>query len=331
MSILAILVALSLSPEKRDSLLAETQGNEALWGRMLENSDSERLECIEYLFTTIPRLDRLEMTETALMDHVLGALDSRENLCPDLPDSVFLPFLLDYRMSEEPVTAYRTPLSVFWARELPSAGGAMETAELLREAISGMSVRSREYLGGVAPPLDVLEARAGTPAELRVLFGSSLRALGIPVRPVLAWFQGERGREAGWLEVWSEGSWHPMPLASDSIPADYAGLSMTFAGDGCTVAGYVPAGTVIVLPPDTSAGDFMIWLSVEAPGRLIPLDWLEIGATEVSRLELGGGRYLVQVSSRLENGTVRLWTKWLELAPGAEITVDVSELVGADS
>ncbi len=331
MSIIAILAALSLSPETRDSLLADTQGNEAMWDRMLECSDGVRLECIEYLFTTIPRLDRLEMTETALMDHVLGALDSRESLCPDMPDSIFKPFLLDYRMSEEPVTAYRTPLSVYWGRELPLEGGSVETAELLREAISSMSVRGREYLGGVSPPLDVLQARAGTPTELRVLFGSSLRALGIPVRPVLAWFQGERGREAGWLEVWSEGVWHPMPLASDSIPADYAGLSMTWAGNGNTVEDYVPCGTLVVLPPDTSAGDFMIWLSVEAPGRLIPLDWLEVDPATESTVELGVGRYLLQVTERLGNGTVRLWTRWLELGPGSEATVDVSEVVGRRS
>lgn len=328
MTILAILAALSLAPEKRDSLLADTQGNEAVWSRALSIQDPERLRCVEYLFTTIPRLDRLEMTWEALMDHVLGALDSRDNLCPDLPDSIFMPFLLDYRMSEEPVTAYRTPLSVYWTRELGTTGGLPETAEALREAVSEMSVNPREFLGGVAEPLDVLEARAGTPTELRVLFGSSLRALGIPVRPVLAWFQGEHGREAGWLEAWFEGSWHPMPLASDSIPSDFAGLSMAYVGNRNTVEDYVPCGTVVFSPLDSAAGDYGVWLSVEAPGRLIPLDWLEIEPADSCRVELGAGRYLLQITKRLENGTVRLWTRWLYLDPGSEATVDVAEIVG---
>jgi hypothetical protein len=323
-----ILAILSLTPEERDVLLADTQGNQALWSEMLSTLEGDDLECLEYLFTTIPRLDRLEMTDGILMDHLMGALEYRNALYDSIPDEVFLPCLLGYRISEEPVTAYRTPLAVYWEARLDStARDADSIALFVASELSSMTVRKPDFMGGIAAPLDVAASGGGTPTELRVLLGSSLKSLGIPVRPVMGWFQGEHGREAGWLQYWSGRDWRSLPLASDSIPEDLAGLSMAIGGEEEITSLLVPTGVLRILPAVSDSSEVLTGVLVEAPGWLISLDWLEMDPYAQTDLVLGEGCYLAQIAQRLPNGTVLLWTEEVAVTAGDTAVVDAEALM----
>jgi hypothetical protein len=322
------LAILSLAPEDRDVLLADTQGNQALWSEMLGTLEGVELECLEYLFTTIPRLDRLEMTDEMLMDHLMGALEYRDALYDSIPDDVFLPCLLGYRISEEPVTAYRTPLAVYWEARLDSTVYDPDSiARFVASELSSMAVRKPDFMGGIAAPLDVAASGGGTPVELRVLLGSSLRSLGIPVRPVMGWFQGPHGREAGWLQYWDGAGWASLPLASDSIPADLAGLSMAIGGEEDITSTLVPSGTLRILPADSTGLEVITGILIEAPGWLIALDWLEMDPYSQTDLTLGEGSYLAQIAERLPNGTVRLWTERVAISAGDITVVDSAVLM----
>lgn len=328
MTIMLALLA-ALTPEARDSLLADTPGNSAFWSEVLSSSRGGVLECVEHLFSTVPRLDRLEMTSEVLMDHVIGAIDSRDDWYDSIPDDVFLSSLLEYRMDEEPVSAYRTPLMIHWTARLADADTTVVlAAERLAWAVSSMRVRGADFMGGVPAPRDILASGGGTPVELRVLLGCSLRALGIPVRPARGWFGGGQGRETGWTEYWDGGGWVPLPLPSDSIPQDWAGAALVMAGGEDVTSSYARTGTVLFLPLADSLSSALVAVSVPARGRLIPLDWLELDPYSESEAELGEGDYFVHLSSRRPSGAVDFRTQQIIVSAGEVSVADLESLAG---
>lgn len=322
LSILAL-----LTPEERDSLLADTPGNDVFWSEVIAESRGEMLECVDVLFGTIPRLDRLEMTSEALMDHVIGALDSRDAWYEALPDSIFQDFLLQYRFDEEPVSPYRTPLMTHWtARMADSDTTLAAVAGRIAWSIGMLRVRPQDFMGGVAAPRDVLASGGGTAVELRVLLGSSLRSLGIPVRPVQGWFQGPEGRESGWLEYWDGTGWITVPLPSDSLPDGFEGLSLAVA-DGEYITGEIVASGVISFQPVTGTSDsLLLAISIPCPGRYVALDWLELDPALPCTAELGAGMYMVHLSRRIASGGVLFASMPVEVVAGTTVPVSLQEL-----
>jgi hypothetical protein len=327
----AILVAASmfalLEPSEIDSLLADTQGNEAFWRDYLTAVDGRALEAAHYLLSEIPRLDRLEMTESILSDHIFGAIESQEIYYDSLPDSIFFQGLVEYRVSEEPVTAFRAPLMALW-QDLASGPDttAESVAERLAERIGELEVRKPSFLGGISSPLDALSSNGGTPGELRVLFGASLRSLGIASRSAHGYFSGLG--ETGWMEIWNGNVWVPIPLPSDSIPAAWAGLGFAFAGAEERTEDLVPSGMLILEPaamiPESTGGA----ISIQARGMWVPIDYLEFYPTDPCTLTLGEGQYLLQLARRLPSGAVDLWTDLVDIRPGLPAVVSLAALSG---
>ncbi|MBN1435175.1 transglutaminase domain-containing protein [Candidatus Fermentibacterales bacterium] len=320
MNPLLLALTLAITPAERDSLLEKTPGNEAFWAEVLELEDPYLLEAVETLFTQIARLDRLEMTEEVLMDHVLGAQHSRGLFYTDLPDSIFLPYLLHYRLDEEPVSAYRTRLSVFWQSRLPAGATLEETCRAvwawMRE---NLELYEPEFMGGVAAPGDVIGAGGGTEREWRVLLGASLKALGIAARPVQGCFGGPDGGLYRWLEVWDGGSWEPFVTELDSLPGAFEGLAMAicFTDEVDLTGEYVPTGTLVIEGlPDTLPGDWSLGIAVPRSGALEPLDWSLSDPLATDSAELGVGEYLVQLGLRKQSGAVLLWVGRVELSAG---------------
>lgn len=326
MIILLSILAL-LTPAERDSLLAHTPGNDAFWSEVLSGSRGAMLDCIDGLFATIPRLDRLEMTSEALMDHVIGAMDSREIWFESMPDSIFLNFLLQYRFDEEPVSPYRTPLVTYWTTWIADTDTTVAAVtESIARSIGRMRVRPYDFMGGVASPCDVLASGGGTPVELRVLLGSSLRALGIPVRPVLGWFQGPQGRESGWLEYWNGDGWAQLPLLSDSLPDGFAGLSLAVAGGEYITGEIVPCGKIAFQPVSVASDSLLLAVSIPCPGRYVALDWLDTDPAVPCSVELGEGAYMIHLSRRLSSGAVRLASMPVDVVAGTTVPVHLQDL-----
>jgi hypothetical protein len=325
---------ISLTPAERDSILAETQGNEALWLEVLESSEGEILETVEYLLKTIPRLDRLEMTERALMDHVLGALDTRDVFYEDLPDSLFFQCLVQYRIDEEPVTPYRAILSSHWARNLAAETYTVEgTAEEIAMWIDyHMDIHERDYLGGINDPVTVLQSGGGTPRELRVLFCSSLKSLGIAARPVQGWFAGRDGGSRRWLEVWDGTGWIPVTTESDSIPDGWEGLALALVptDEAFVTDAYVPTALVTTQPVSDALEDqWTAVLSIPVEGMLLSLDWIWLDTMEPDTVEVGAGPYTLMVSFRRESGAMDMWLHEFIALPGDTMGIDLNGAIYA--
>jgi len=314
-----------LEPSVVDSLLGDTQGNEAFWREYLASVDGLALESADYLLSEMPRLDRLEMTEAILSDHIFGAIETRSVYYDTLPDSVFFPGLVEYRVSEEPVTAFRAPLYAHWHAVLCNPDStAAEVAREIAGSIGRFRVRRPTFLGGVAGPLDVLAAGSGTTDELRVLFGASLRSMGIAARSVTGYFA--HVGQSGWMEIWDGSRWLPMPLASDSIPDDWEGLAFAVAGNEERTAALAPVGTLILEPARMVPESAGAAISVAARGMWVPIDYLEFSPTEDCTLTLGEGEYLLQLTRRRPSGAVDLWTDLVDILRGASVTVSLDQL-----
>lgn len=312
-----------------DSLLEETQGNSLFWIETFRTLEGEELRCAEYLFRSIPRLDRLEMTEEALMDHIRGALSARDRYYPRgaLPDSLFLQCVLSYRVDQEPVTGYRSELLEYWSRfrflSLHDAhGSAFFMAETLHSFIELMD---QGYLGGIEAPLVALSSGRATPSELTVLFCSSLKSLGIASRQITGWFAGVEGGRRRWVEVWlPEGVWEPLALPWDPVPDDFRGIALAVSETtGERVTGrYAHVGAIGYEPGDDPPGeDWMGMVTISVRSGFIPLDWLWFDPSKDTGFELGPNDYRFWFCGREEDGGVRVLTREVTLGPGEEVQI----------
>jgi len=313
---MALVCILALTPGAEaevDSLLAETQGNAEMWNDYLEESGGDTLECALHLLREVPRLDRLEMTPQALDDHIGGALAHRGSV----PDSVFLDCLLWYRVSREPVTAYRERLAVFWTDR-----GVKSPEGLSRWMAASLDTIPGEFLGGMQPPAGVLESGAGTEAELQVLLVASLRSLGWPARVVKGWFAGPEGGERTWAEVWMEGAWQAVD------PPDMEGLVLAVEeSHGMPLTSrHAATGSLLTVPPQRE-GDFRVSLNLPVRGRWLPLDWAMPAAEGPDTLVLGEGELLVMLTRRLPAGGVEVRHRFVEVQADTTVRVEL----GSDS
>ena len=332
MTTLLMAAILALSPAERDSLLERTPGKEAFWEEMLELEDEEIAHAAGLLFAEIPRLDRLEMTEEVLMDHILGARHSRDVFYAELPDSIYERYLLHYRLDEEPVSPYRTFLSSFWRRRLPSQIGLDQTCDWISSWMSdNLDLTDASYFGGIASPEDVIRAGGGTVRELRVLLGASLKSLGIAARPVHGWFRGPQGGHYRWLELWDGRTWVPFTTAMDSLPDGFDGLAMAicFSDQSYLTDSYAPTGLLSIDPlPDSTQGEWTLGICVPRQGALEPLDWAVSDPLRQDSVRLGEGSYYVNLCLRRPEGAVVMWTGIVEISAGETTIVDLDDARG---
>lgn len=325
---LILCIAALLPDPSLDSLMALTPGNQAVWLHALATLSGGELQCADYLLRTVPRLDRLEMTEEALLDHIHGAMGSRYRFYGqgELSDSLFLSCILYYRVDQEPVTGYRSGLSEYWNGLLPApAADPFETALMISEEIlSRTEVTEQGYLGGIEPPLVTLASGSATPTECTVLLCSSLKALGVASRQVDGWFSGEDGGRRRWLQILvSEGGWRPLTLPWEPVPQDFAGLSLAVCeASGEIVTGsLVDTGLIRIVPPEAPLeGQWEGTVSIPVRGGFLPLDWLWFDPSTADSIELGPGDYLLCVSRREPCGGVFMRTAMVSVEPGSTLS-----------
>ena len=288
-----------------DSLLAETQGNAAMWRDYLSRVSGDTLECALYLLRKIPRLDRLEMTERALDDHIGGALVHAQ----DLPEEVFRESLLWYRVSREPVQAWRKTLA-----DTLAGLGLTEPDSLPRWIRTNLDTLPRRFLGETQPPLSVLASGGGTETELQILLVSALRALGFPARVVTGWFSGDQGGRRSWVELWEQGGWAPLE------EQDFQGLVLALEESrGAILTSRRTAVCTLVTVPPKWDGEFMLSINLPANGRYVPLDWVMPSTEGPDTLLLGEGELLLMLTRRLPSGGVEVWNKQLFTVPGTAL------------
>lgn len=317
---LIITVLLLIFPSERDSILAEIPGNAGLWMELFRIDSGETLEHTEYLFKTMTRTDREDMTLEILEDHVFGAEESRDIMYDSMPDSIFFRYLLQYRIRKEPLSSYRTVLSTWWNNRLDECDDPADIATLVDYIIENSFLeKDCASLQAFSDPLSVLETGAGSREELWILTGASLRSLGFAVRPVKGWFAGNEGLLM-WFDIWTDTGWL-IPGAFENLR-----LAVEYPSAENVTWRYTDTGILKTLP----LGNFIeenwnVTLLVPSEYDTLKLDEVEMSPFEPDSVSLGAGPLLVQVSFTHDNGLVDTWLHRTRIVPDSITIVRLSE------
>ena len=318
------------------SALDDAGSNAPELARAVTELQGDQREAALWLIQRMPHLDRLEMTADVLVEHVTVSFETRG----ELPDSLFLPYVLTYRIDREPVEAWRAALRDRW-----SEAGSPSTlaAAVNRDVASSAEKRDRGFFGPLQAPLFTLSAGSGTETEIAVLTTAALRAVGVPSRRVRVPALGAAEGSASWIEFHDGTGWMPLyPLEPDAMgdtehierdaPTNVtiveasAGFETRLVTERYTETAGLELSFVSEGRP---AGDFEHFsVSVLNGGALVPLDALEAVADDEGRFEalLGDGRYVVAAGVRDAQGDPFVKMLEVELSPGevCRVALDVS-------
>jgi hypothetical protein len=332
---------LLLAPrESRDEFglsLADAGRNWTELADAVRELDGEEREACVRLVNGMPHLDRLEMTAETLLEHVEYAYRVRTEMPYTVPDAMHEPYILTYRVEEEPVDAWRAEL---WERFAPLAESEQAVN---RELAATVSERENEFFGPRQSPLLTLRSGRGTDTEISILAAAAMKAVGIPSRQAGVPTLGSEQGAASWIEIFTGEQWVPMyPLEPDAF-GDFSFeerehwrnvtvvVTRSAFEELLVTESYTEVGTVelsFVSGGKPAAGFEHFSISVLNRGALVPLDALDAVADDEGQFTatLGNGRYIIQAGTRDESGNPLVMMRHISLTPGStkRLAFDVS-------
>lgn len=266
--------------------------------------------CVEFLLSRSPAADGVEPNLSVIVENTELALWTRDSLPwgDEIPDSVFLRYVLPARVSQEPLTAWRP---VFMEHVLPVVRGVtdIEEAVILVSTWSDSITDYRHTQLRDQSPLVTWSSGIGRCEELTVFFMCALRSVGIPCRQAYTpWWLTVDGNHA-WPEVWTDEGWKCLERVSTEsrLPeenwfterARSSALIVAIAPD--SVAGalqYMPGVSFIPVTQSYAAVGRLeiaddsteVWVCLAnygAPRRIVRL------AAPLRSVDLGEGTYLL--------------------------------------
>lgn len=356
----------------RDALLAALTDAGTNWTELAQaldscpppESDVDRFGAVgrtyrnmAWLIQTAPHLDRLELTAEILKSNMKHAVWAAEYMGYPTDSDFFKRYVLNYRLDDEPVTAWREELVKRYIKyEADTPGDPKEIAALAIAASAGFKIIERGYFGNLADPVSIDNARAGSERELTLLTAAVLRAMGWGVR-----FTREGRSGKSWVEVYTgpsdtydAGAWTPVyPTAPEqtgyyTYARDLCGgeIGVITAGDAFAVEQVTPRYTDVcaLMPRIMRNGaedkEYKHW-SIEAwyDGRYVPLD--DIAAADDAANPVVGlpaehsagagmyyvgapGTYLLTAGVRYPGGYVHLVTQQVDVQPGTPVAVELN-------
>jgi hypothetical protein len=299
----------------------------------------ERRAEVVWLINSMPHLDRLEMTRTVLLEHVEYAHIGAPAFKYRAPDSLFRDYILTYRISDEPVTAWRKLLYDRFAPMVGSAKTPADAAQIVNRWLAeNVHSAKRGFFGPMKSPELVLSSGAGTNEEIAVLAAAILKSVGIPSRRVKVPWLGAQDYDASWLEVYSDGSWLPCYPLVPAAFGDFGWLEHEHR-DNITIAVATSAfGQQLVTSSYTTGARVRVHLtasgvplpkfesfafSVFNTGAWRPLDELNTVTDSSGDFEcfLGNGHYLLAAGQRDPRGDPYVVTQ--ELKVDSDQPVDI--------
>jgi len=329
-------------PSQRDELASTLEDAGRNWGelvRALELLEDEERDAAVWLLNGAPHLDRLEMTAETLVEHVRYAFRAREEMPYAIPDDKFRPYILTYRIEEEPVDPWRKELYDRYGPLATAAGGITEAARAVNlDLADRVSEREREFFGPRQSPLLTLGSGSGTEAEIAILACAVMKAIGIPSRQASVRALGSEPEGASWVEIFDGTAWLPLYPLEPGALGDFGRLERGHPENVTVVAtrsafesvlvteDYTETGVIdfsFVADGEPAAGYEHFSVSVLNRGALVPLDALDAAADEDGRFEavLGNGRYVLLAGVRDADGNPFVRMREIAVEPGGRHVV----------
>ncbi len=191
--------------EARGKLSASLEDAGGNWNELAEAMTAlegeHRAACVR-LINDMPHLDRLEMTAQTLIEHVTYAFRARDEMPYPVPEEMFEPYILTYRIEEEPVEPWRRELYEMCAPVALAEGAIVRTARALNANLARtLDEREWGFFGPRQSPLLTLRSGSGTRTEIAILACAMMKAVGIPSRQAAVRALGAEKDGTSWIEI----------------------------------------------------------------------------------------------------------------------------------
>ena len=322
---LCVTVILLLLPAERDSLLSEIPANSYTWLEAFENYSGDTLTCIEHLFVLIPMEDRNNMTASVLEDHVISALNSRNNWYNYLDDSTFLNYLLPYRIADEPLSSYRSALGAWLSRRIQPKENVQAMAEEINNVIKNAIVLSETSGDTVSfSPTQILPTGRASRKGRWILLGAALRTMGIPAKPVMGWFPGVDQNLYLWIDVWTGQEWYTLP--NGIPPLHYVKAAIEYPSMRNITAQYRDTGTLLTNPlSDFNEGGWSVELLLPSGEDTTTISNLFIDPFQTSFVTLGAGQFILRVQFSSGYEVIGTWLEDIVIEADSTTSIDLTE------
>jgi len=322
MACILISVILLLSPAEIDSILSENPANAAFWDSTFQQYSGDTLNCIEHLFLVIPDEDRDSMTAAVLSDHVMGALGSRAAWSRDLEESIFLNYLLEYRISDEPLSSYRSALTGWLERRTQTRPTPYETAESITEVVvSNIALVSS---GGMPmSPTQIIPVGQASREGRWVLLCAAMRSMGIPVRPVVGWFPGADRNLYRWMDIWTGEEWQP--LTRGVPPLQYVKAAVEYPSMENVTSEYRDTGTLVLNPLTDPNQGWVVELQIPSGEDTVSIEGIDLDPFRNETVQLGAGQFILSTSFYQDDELIGRYAQDIIVSADSSTTIDLTE------
>ncbi|MCK4417067.1 MAG: transglutaminase domain-containing protein [Candidatus Latescibacteria bacterium] len=193
-------------------VLDQSGGNRRQLYQTLTVANSEGyLEAACFLISQMKKndLDALQADSYTLMEHIEYAYKAKDLVQFDLPEGLFFDYVLNFRIFNEPVTAWRSELFETFYPLVKDVDSVKEAVLIINRWIAeNIKVIGSQMVA--SPVLHILRAGRADKEQVPTLTVAVLRSIAIPSRMAYAGCCGQQGNREFWVEVYIQGRWIPL-------------------------------------------------------------------------------------------------------------------------
>ena len=187
---------------------------------VLDTCNEDEAICLKYLYAFMPEQDLANYDGELFLKFVRAALEMRKQVAwgEKLTDSLFLNYVLQYRINNENVEFYKEAFAseIFpRIKDMNMHDATIETNYWCFEKATYQSTDIR-----TASPFTVLKNTYGRCGEESTLLTAALRSVCIPARQVYAPRWAHCDDNHAWVEAWIDGEWHFLGACEPEMKMD---------------------------------------------------------------------------------------------------------------
>jgi len=179
-----------------------------LYGVFKQSLTDDEKQALIFLFAYMPLSDLADYEGQFFFDNVKMSLKARSEMPwgKDIPEDVFLHFVLPVRMNNENIDSFR--IVMYDELQKRVSGLSMKEAALKVNHWCHEKVTYKASDERTTSPLNTIKYSFGRCGEEAVFTVSAMRAVGIPARQVYTPLWAHTDDNHAWVEVWIDGKWY---------------------------------------------------------------------------------------------------------------------------
>lgn len=216
--------------------LAIAGDNAGALEQALRHAPEAQRDAMAFLVAFLPQSDLASMTTADLLENVALAVQAREETswAKEVPDDVWLAFVLPHRSAQEPFERWRKPFHEEIAKRVAGCASlrkaALEVNRWCNEHATFQQTTARDQ-----GPLTTVRRGIGRCEEEMILYIAAARSVGIPARAVFTRYWPFMDNNHAWVEVYADGGWHYLGACEPAADLDQAWFSGAASRAGMVV------------------------------------------------------------------------------------------------